>query len=127
MKYFQLRIPENPDLEDIDKLIEICQDRAQHNKKLYPDIPYYYEDEIRKKELLEGIRDEYRLTNILTPQQKEFLQSFNAKIKWTSSYNVPANVIEGWNTIITPKEYTAPFKITQNNQSPGQENKLPVL
>lgn len=115
MKYFQLRIPENPDLEDIDKLIEICQDRAQDNKKLYPDIPYYYEDEIRKKELLEGIRDEYRLTNILTPQQKEFLQSFNAKIKWTLAYNVPASVIEELNTIITPKEYTETFKNNTNN------------
>lgn len=106
MKYFQLKIPENPDLEDIDKLIEICQDRAQHNKRMYPDIPYYYEDEIKKRELLKDIRDEYKITNTLTTQQKEFLQSFNAKIRWTSAYNVPDSVIEEWNTVITPKEYT---------------------
>lgn len=110
MKYFQLKIPENPDLEDIDKLIEICQDRAQHNKKMYPDTPYYYEDEIRKKELLEGIRATYKMTNTLTSKQKEFLKSFNAKIKWTSAYNVPASVIEECNTVITPKEYTEKFK-----------------
>ena len=110
MKYFQLNIPENPDLEDIDKLIEICQDRAQHNKKMYPDTPYYYEDEIRKKELLDDIRDEYSKTNTLTTQQKEFLQSFNAKIKWTSAHNIPDSVIDEWNTIITPKEYTKEFK-----------------